>query len=171
MSSRSKKSRKIGLIGVRKDPDFKPEERKNKGKVNAPKSKRRLGNPAGSRNSLENTQKSDKPTKVNQDPRHGSKKPVPLIKTPVKTQAQKKYATPAEELAALEADTKLSTLLDKLDSNKAISKAEQQYVDEKMARHRILCDLLGITEFDDEDEENDDPLAQLDAISLDEFKD
>ncbi|MBU2978455.1 Der GTPase-activating protein YihI [Alteromonas sp. C1M14] len=170
MSSRSKKSRKIGMIGVRKDPDFKPEERKNKGKVNTPKSKRRLGNPAGSRNSVENTQKSNKPTKVNQDPRHGSKKPVPLVKAPVKTQAQKKYATPADELAALEADTKLASLLDKLDSDKAISRAEQQYVDEKMARHRILCDLLGITETDD-DEDDVDPLAQLDAISLDEFKD
>ncbi len=38
-----------------------------------------------------------------------------------------------------------------------------------MARHRILCDLLGIAESDDEDD--DDPMDSLDALSMDEFKD
>ena len=61
-------------------------------------------------------------------------------------------------------------LLDKLDDGIAISKAEQAYVEEKMARHRIICDLLGITDSDDE-EEDEDPMKHLDAISMDEFKD
>ena len=92
-----------------------------------------------------------------------------MIKAPVARAAVKKYATPADELAALEADNRLSDLLDKLDEGQAISKAEQQYVDDKMARHRILCDLLGIAESDDEDD--DDPMDSLDAMSMDEFKD
>ena len=91
-----------------------------------------------------------------------------LIKAPTKAEV-KKYATPAEELAVLEADTRLSALLDKLDDDKPISAEEQRYVDEKMARHRILCDLLGIVEEDDDDDE--DPFSGLNAISLDEFKD
>ena len=38
-----------------------------------------------------------------------------------------------------------------------------------MARHRILCDLLGIVEEDDEDDDMD-PFDDLDAINIDDFK-
>ena len=38
-----------------------------------------------------------------------------------------------------------------------------------MARHRILCDLLGIVEDDDEDDDMD-PFNDLDAINIDDFK-
>lgn len=167
MSSRSKKTRKIGRIGVRKDPDFR--KKKPAGSENSSKTNKHKGNPAGSRNVVESKPEQTKVVRVNKDPRHGSKKPVQLIKAPVARAAVKKYATPADELAALEADNRLSDLLDKLDEGQAISKAEQQYVDDKMARHRILCDLLGIAESDDEDD--DDPMDSLDAMSMDEFKD
>ena len=170
MSSRSKKSRKVGLIGVRKDPDFHNPKKKSKAPANAPKEKRHKGNKAGSRYTVESQQGSNKSTKAAQDPRLGSKKPVALIKAPTKAEV-KKYATPAEELAVLEADTRLSALLDKLDDDKPISAEEQRYVDEKMARHRILCDLLGIVEEEDDDDDDKDPFSGLNAISLDEFKD
>lgn len=171
MPSRSKKSRKVGVIGVRKDPDFNNKRKKSKAPATPPKAKRHKGNKAGTRNAVETKQGSSKSAKTAQDPRLGSKKPVALIKAPTKAEV-KKYATPAEELAALEADVKLSALLDKLDDDKAISAEQQRYVDEKMARHRILCDLLGIVEDEDEDMDDEkDPFSDLDAISLDEFKD
>lgn len=167
MPSRSKKSRKVGQIGVRKDPDFK---KKRKPDTTSPaRSNKHSGNKAGTRNAVESKAKQEKRNPANKDPRHGSKKPIELVKAPVAKAAVKKYATPADELAALEADTRLAALLDKLDDDMAISKAEQAYVDEKMARHRIICDLLGIT--DSDDEEDDDPMDRLDAISMDEFKD
>ncbi|OFC71492.1 Der GTPase-activating protein YihI [Alteromonas confluentis] len=168
MSSRSKKTRKVGLIGVRKDPDFNKKKKQNT--TSPAKSKKHSGNKAGSRNAVESKAKQEKRASGNKDPRHGSKKPIELIKAPVTNAVVKKYATPADELAALEADNRLATLLDKLDDGIAISKAEQAYVDEKMARHRIICDLLGITDSDDE-EEDEDPMKHLDAISMDEFKD
>ena len=169
MSSRRKKSRKVGLIGVRKDPDFNSKNRKSKAPATPPRAKRHKGNKAGSRNAVETKQGNSRSAKTAQDPRLGSKKPVALIKAPTKAEV-KKYATPAEELAVLEADTRLSALLDKLDDDKPISAEEQRYVDEKMARHRILCDLLGIVEEDDDDDDKD-PFSGLNAISLDEFKD
>ena len=89
---------------------------------------------------------------------------------PINTPLQKKkYATPAEELAALEADQRLASLLDKLDEDKPLTKEQQAYVDEKMARHRILCDLLGIVDNDDEDDEMD-PFDDLNAIDINDFK-
>jgi ribosome assembly protein YihI (activator of Der GTPase) len=166
--ARSKKSRKVGLIGVRKDPDFKPSENR---KSDSSRPKKHKGKPAGSRHNVEQKKVSGQKSVVNKDPRHGSKKPIQLVKAAVTpTPAQKKkYATPAQELAALEADQRLSDLLDKLDDDKPLTREQQAYVDEKMARHRILCDLLGIVEEDDEDDEMD-PFDDLDAINIDDFK-
>ncbi|QJR80987.1 GTPase-activating protein [Alteromonas pelagimontana] len=170
MAKRSKKSRKVGLIGVRKDPNRPP----GRNEPTSQKPKKHKGKPAGSRHNVEQASASDKPVKQKQDPRVGSKKPIPLVKaaksssvTPSKS-AVRKYATPAEELAALEADPRLSALLDKIDSGKTLRAEEQEYVDENMARHQILCDLLGISpEADDED---DDPLAGIESLSIDDFK-
>ncbi len=166
--ARSKKSRKVGLIGVRKDPDFKPSENR---KSDTSRPKKHKGKPAGSRHNVEQPKLSGKKGTEKKDPRIGSKKPIQLIKSATPTPAQKKkYSTPSQELAALEADQRLSDLLDKLDDGKSLTREQQSYVDEKMARHRILCDLLGIVE--DEDEENDgmDPMHDLDAINIDDFK-
>jgi ribosome assembly protein YihI (activator of Der GTPase) len=169
---RSKKTRKVGLIGVRKDPDFKPSKHRNS---ESPRPKKRKGKPAGSRHNVESSSSSGSKRQENKDPRHGSKKPISLEKqapkaVPTPTPAQKrKYATPEQELAALEADARLTLLLDKLDDDKTITKAEQAYVNEKMARHRVLCDLLGIVE-DDEDDVENDPFDDLDAIDINDFK-
>ena len=167
--ARSKKSRKVGLIGVRKDPDFKPSENR---KNTDPRPKKHKGKPAGSRHNIDEKATMGARRQENKDPRHGSKKPVQLIKataTLVTPAQKKKYATPAEELAALEADQRLTSLLDKLDNDQALTREQQAYVDEKMARHRILCDLLGIVDEDDEEDESD-PFDDLDAINIDDFK-
>lgn len=167
---RKKKSRKVGLIGVRKDPDHKPSEHRTE-RVRKPKK----GKPAGNRHNVESSSKgTGKSSTQHADPRHGSKKPVPLIKeekaskAPV-TQAQKpKKISPAEELAALEADEKLATLLDKLDAGQSLKRDEQAYVNEKVARHGELCEILGIDLDDDSDD--DDPLDAYDAINIDDYK-
>ncbi|RDV24771.1 GTPase-activating protein [Alteromonas aestuariivivens] len=162
--ARSKKTRKVGLIGVRKDPDYRPAPKVSSGRV-----KKKKGKPAGSRHNVEQPDVQPKASKTKQDPRVGSKKPIELVVTAKRPPqpAMRKYASPADELAALEADERLAELLDKLDANKTLSAAEQAYVDEKMNRHRIVCDLLGIT---DDEEEESDPFDTLDALNIEDFK-
>lgn len=163
----SKKSRKPGSIGVAKSHNSKPTRSKNAPKVKKPK-----GNQPGSRHSVAQHQQ----TNVSQgktDPRIGSKKKIDL--TPKQASAPKpvkpKYATPAQELAALEADQRLSTLLDQFDSGKVLNNDDQQYLDNCMSRHQILCDLLGINnDAEDKDTNLDDPFAQFDAIDINDFR-
>ena len=149
--ARSKKSRKVGLIGVRKDPDRKPGQKRLE---STPRPKKHKGKPAGSRHNVEQGENGASKRRENQDPRLGSKKPIPLVvkKTTITTPKEKQK------------------LLDKLDDDKQLTKEQQSYVDEKMARHRILCDLLGIVEDDDEDDDEMDPLDDLDAIDINDFK-
>jgi ribosome assembly protein YihI (activator of Der GTPase) len=156
---RQKKSRKPGPIGVRKDPDFAGRQKQQT------KKKPQKGNPSGSRQNVDTAKKRGQSSPKNTDPRHGSKKLVPLV-----TQQQKKsYATPAEELAAIEADARLTALLDKAEKGEKLRIDQQQYVDEKLARHGVLCDLLGISR--EEEKTIDDPYDSLDAISLSDFDD
>jgi ribosome assembly protein YihI (activator of Der GTPase) len=120
--------------------------------------------------------------KGKQDPRVGSTKAIDLDKYKNKQvskasaprPAKKKYFSPQQELDAIEQDGRLEHLLEKQENNK-LSTDEQAYLDMTLARHRQLCDLLGIA-LDDEDpsEQNQDeldPFARLDAIKLDDFKD
>ncbi|NVK56985.1 MAG: GTPase-activating protein [Alteromonadaceae bacterium] len=160
--AKKKKSRKVGMIGVRKDPDF--EHKTSSGRV-----KKRKGNTPGSRHNVEDKKQEKSKTGGKGDPRLGSKKPVPLVKAPVVTQ-KRKYATPAEELAALEADSRLIALLDKLDQGKGLTKDQQHYVDEQMARHKALCELMGINPDDDNADDDEDEFAALDALKLDDFE-
>lgn len=165
MPGKKKKSRKVGLIGVRKDPDYKHKKSPSTTKSN----KKPKGKPAGSRHNVESTAKETSAVLTNKDPRHGSKKPVQLVKT-IQPQQIKKFATPAEELAAIEADDRLSGLLDKIDNKKPLTKEQQAYVEEKMARHQVLCNLMGIDDSEDKEDDSDDPFAKLDAIKLDDFE-
>ena len=156
---RQKKSRKIGQIGTPKTQD-----RVYKDKV---KRKTKKGNPSGTRQQIETTKPKSPKKKVSTDPRHGSKKPISLVPQ----SAQEKFANPAEELAAIEADTRLSTLLDNIDQGKSLNKGQQAFVDERLARHQVLCDMLGITDEQKDSQPDSDPLQSLDAISLDDFID
>ncbi len=170
--ARKKKSRKVGQIGV---PSVSKELRKRKPAAPS-KPKMNKGNKPGSRHSA-GTSETQAIAKENKDPRLGSKKPVPLI---VETKASKpksekpRYFSPAQELEALENNDKLNGLLDQIDDGVVLSVVDQKYVDECLARHRVLCELLGINDQDEEEQaENsleDDPLARLNAIDINKFK-
>ncbi|GGW96317.1 Der GTPase-activating protein YihI [Alteromonas halophila] len=168
---RNKKSRKVGLIGVRKDPDRKPGENRSD-RVKKPSK----GKPAGNRHNVASSSKRGNGGGPQQtDPRHGSKKPVPLVKSTNKDgqtpQQKRRYATPAEELAALEADERLASLLDKLDAGESLNREQQAYVDKSVTRHGQLCEMLGIDlEEDTPADDQDDPLDSLDAINIDDYK-
>lgn len=169
--TRQKKSRKVGKIGIAKSPS-------NVRKSTESRVRKHLGKPAGSRNneSMVTNQPVDK--KVNKDPRHGSKKLVSLV---VEKKGQKiaspkvKYFSPAQELDALEKDTRLATLIDKIDLGKAITRDDQQYVDQALARHKVLCDMLGLSDetevHDEKTEKQDDLYSQFEAIDINDFKD
>lgn len=168
--ARQKKSRKVGKIGISKTPS-------NVRKPTEKRTKKHLGKPAGSRNNEALTVK-QAPKKVNKDPRHGSKKPVSLVaevkeqKTSVK---KVKYFSPTQELAAIEQDPRLADLLDKIDLGKKISREEQQYVDQTLARHKVLCEMLGLTDEPEKPKESTeqqtDLYSQFEAIDINDFKD
>ena len=168
--ARQKKSRKVGKIGISKTPS-------NVRKPTEKRVKKHLGKPAGSRNNEALTVQQDS-KKVNKDPRHGSKKPVSLI---ANTKDQKtalnkvKYFSPTQELAAIEQDRRLTTLLDKIDLGKKVSREEQHYVDQTLARHKVLCDMLGLTDDPEKQEESPeqqtDLYSQFEAININDFKD
>lgn len=155
---RVKKTRKIGTIGVAKT--------QTNSRGNAPKkaSKAKKGKKAGTRNNFETTsgQASNAKGKQIVDSRHGSKKPVQLVKSADKP----KFKHPKDELKFIEADAKLDKLLNLIDSGQNITALEQEYVDSKLSRHAELCDLLGIDNEDheeasDKSEDNLDLLEKL----------
>jgi len=160
-----KKSRKVGLIGVRKTdaPRIKKEERLNK---------KTKGNKAGTRQQVA-VEIEAKSKSAKQDPRIGSKKPIDLkrhlVNTTKKVEPKVKFKTPKQELDAIEADNKLQLLLDKQES-KALTPSESDYVNTQLARHKVLCDLLGVSVDDEENEDDYDPLDDLDAISINDYK-
>lgn len=159
-----KKSRKVGLIGVRKTdaPRVKKEARKPK---------KTKGNVAGSRQTVAE-QTTTQGQKQKRDPRIGSKKPIDLkrhlSKELPKATAKPKFKTPRQELNAIEDDQKLQDLLDKQET-KALTKTESDYVTAQLARHKVLCDLLGISL--EENVEDNDPLDDFEAITIDDYKD
>jgi len=168
--ARQKKSRKVGKIGISKTPS-------NVRKPTEQRVKKHLGKPAGSRNNEALTINQDL-KKVNKDPRHGSKKPVSLF---VETKEQKlaskkvKFFSPTQELAAIEQDPRLASLLDKIDLGKKITEEDQRFVDQTLARHKILCDMLGLTnepeKSKEQSEQQTDLYSQFEAIDINDFKD
>lgn len=169
--ARSKKTRKVGPIGVAKS------EKPRQTTSNPPsRTKKKKGNPAGSRHSQAQQSSTPALNRGNSDPRHGSKKAVPLVvKTVKKSKPEERYFSPRQELKSIENDERLYQLIDLLDAGKVLDDAEQQYVDQKLERHRILCDLLGIQpeeEAEDIPQEatEDDLLDKFDNASLSSYK-
>jgi ribosome assembly protein YihI (activator of Der GTPase) len=168
--ARQKKSRKVGKIGISKTPS-------NVRKPTEKRVKKHLGKPAGSRNSETLTVMQDS-KKVNKDPRHGSKKPVSLFaETKEQKSASKKviYFSPTQELAAIEQDPRLASLLDKIDIGKKITREDQQYVDQTLARHKVLCEMLGLKDEIEKpiktSEKETDLYSLFEAININDFKD
>lgn len=140
--TRQKKTRKVGPIGVRK------ENRAPKPKVQDTKKKKPKGKNPGNRNSeLLKKAYSNSGGKQLHDSRLGSKKPIALIKQP----DAKKFKTPQEELDYIENDPELQRLLDKEESGHPLTPQQQRLLDEKLSRHQFLCELLGISDEEDED--------------------
>ena len=168
--SRKKKSRKTGLIGVRKSPDFKRVEKEKR-------IKKALGKPAGSRNSQPVIDKQSSKIKSNNDPRLGSKKPVDLFEKQTVTESLKvktRFFTPEQELNHIENDDKLSELIAKLDAGQTLDNASQHYVDQKLKRHQQLCDMLGIKDVDNTEQDSEDDsdlLAIYEKINIHKLKD
>jgi len=165
-----RKSRKTGLIGVRKDPDF-----KKKRNVEEKRAKKSIGKPAGSRHNPVADETRNNPQNQQKDKRIGSKKPVALIKQeqPKTATAQKKYFSPAQELETIENDVLMNELLDKVDAGKKLSAEHKQYLEQKLARHKALCELLGIENEEEHEvkpESEQDIYQQFESSNLDEYK-
>ncbi|MGL6175589.1 MAG: Der GTPase-activating protein YihI, partial [Vibrionaceae bacterium] len=94
------------------------------------------------------------PQKPN-DPRLGSKKPVPLVvEAP---SANKKMSHSAQkhsaekELQQLENDPQLLALLDRIENGERLGSGLQSYVDEKLDRIEQLMGILGLLEPEDDE--------------------
>ncbi|WP_052145578.1 Der GTPase-activating protein YihI [Xenorhabdus nematophila] len=135
--------------------------------------KKRRGNPTGSRSSGNDGKKNASGAKQIVDPRIGSKVPVPLIvgekgkavKPAVKPaeEKQKPRLSPQEELAMLENDERLDTLLARLEQGEQLSQEDNDYVDSTLDRIDALMEELGISPEDDdsEEEERQEDIMQL----------
>ncbi|SMY38055.1 Der GTPase-activating protein YihI [Photobacterium andalusiense] len=145
------------------------------------KAKKRKGLKSGSRHSAveDNKQRNGGQKK---DPRLGSKKLVPLIVEPKKTQTKQQRRLSAEqELAMLENDAQLMVLLDRIDAGEKLGAGLQKQVDMKLDRIERLMKQLGL--FDDVEEasapvtasakskprSDDDLLAQFENMDFDNF--
>jgi len=168
---RQKKSRKIGQIGTPSAP-----KAKRVSKISDRKTKKTLGKPAGSRNNQDQSKDNQLGSRQLKDPRFGSKKPVPLIvsEKPAAAAPNKvKHFSPTQELNSIEQDERLMSLLEKLDAGAQLNREDKQYADSKMARHKELCDLLGIVDEPQEREEQQpeqDLYTQFESINIDQFR-
>ena len=167
--ARQKKSRKVGKIGISKTPS-------NVRKPTEKRTKKHLGKPAGSRNNEALTVNQDS-KKINKDPRHGSKKPISLTadtKEKKSVEKQVKYFSPTQELSSIEQDLRLASLLDKIDIGKNITREDQHFVNQTLARHKVLCEMLGLTEELEKpiksSEQQTDLYSQFESINIGDFK-
>ncbi|WP_349844108.1 Der GTPase-activating protein YihI [Pantoea dispersa] len=134
--------------------------------------KKHSGHKSGSRANPEMQSAGKGHSKKSADPRVGSKKPVALVadgKTlpekkvaKPKPKAEKVRLTPQEELAKLENDERLDTLLDRLESGETLSAEDQAWLDETLDRIDELMETLGIALDDDaEDEQAEEDMMRL----------
>ncbi|WP_166422455.1 Der GTPase-activating protein YihI [Paraglaciecola sp. 20A4] len=167
---RKKKSRKIGQIGT----PLAPKTKRKSAPVAPKRNKKTLGKASGSRNNPEQTSSSNQQRKTIKDPRVGSKKPIPLIidDQPKVKVAKPKYFSPAQELESIEQNERFGMLLEKLDAEQTLSKEERAFVNRLTARHQELCELLGISNDEDQsiDSSEDDLYTQFESIDINKFK-
>jgi len=190
--SRTKKSRTAG----NSEPKFDGNRKETSAQAKMARDKKRKdklkGNKAGNRNAIESKQGAKQSQRqANNDKRIGSKKPISLtnnetpqaaVKPKVAMQPRVKVVkaapvepvivntplSPEKEIDVIENDPRLNDLLEKMEADQAISKADQDWADKQMQRHQTLMKELGW--LDDDGEE--DLLQQFDDASsaLDEFR-
>lgn len=181
--TRQKKSRNAGNNGQRHLPAGeirKVREHKDESK------KKGAGLKSGNRNSMQEAQaaNANNPNATKKDPRLGSKKPIPLgADTAVGQQnnpllaAQEPKAllkpvkpltlTPEQELAQIEADERLQSLLERVEGDEVLTGKDAKYFNSKTARLTELLELLGLAEAESAvgntavSDEEEDPLARF----------
>lgn len=183
--TRMKKTRSPGQIGARKDNRETAEQIKDRKR----KAKRK-GLAAGSRQNSVDQNQHQTGSKSAQDPRLGSKKPIPLVsgsakaeqssqpakqliaEKPVAEKVRKVPDTPVltaeQELEQLENNDRLNTLLDKVDAGEKLGKNDAAWLNKTLARHQQLLEELGLLEDeDDEPGEGDDLWTRFMDAELD----
>lgn len=132
------------------------------------------GLPSGSRLN-NNDSNASKKTTQKADPRIGSKKPISLIaptkvsQPPVKqntAQPKVKNETPEQKLSRLENDPYLDELLDITESGKALTKKQQNDLDNMLDQIDALMQQLGYSDEEDTDEDSDDFETKENIIGL-----
>ncbi|HCB9264817.1 Der GTPase-activating protein YihI [Klebsiella pneumoniae] len=125
--------------------------------------KKHRGHAAGSRANGGGAASAGKKQRQAQDPRVGSKKPIPLgvsessVPAPKqhKPKSEKPMLSPQAELELLENDERLDALLERLEEGGTLNAEEQSWVDAKLDRIDELMQQLGLS-YDDEDEEEEE---------------
>ncbi|WP_157982848.1 Der GTPase-activating protein YihI [Aliidiomarina minuta] len=158
--TRRKKSRTPGTLGVKSQPKSlrakkQPDQRKNPEQAK--------GKPAGNRHSLLQQQAEHSQSGQPRDPRVGSKRKIPLV-TPVKAE----NLTAEQELAQLENDERLQSLLEQVDKGETLTPRDRNFVNARLARYQELAKQLGIVE--EEDEEEGDNADETESESEDELE-
>lgn len=168
--TRKKKSRKIGTGG---NGSFRLSKEKlaELRALKEQRVKKRTGNKAGTRNAQDALNEQQGAGKQRKDSRLGSKKPISLVPEAEVAQQQPEFKrhlqpqvelrkvgepelTPEQELEQIENDQKLMSLLERQNAGEVLVGKDIKYLNAKVERHQALCDLLGIEdedEFDDED--------------------
>ncbi|MDO6611957.1 Der GTPase-activating protein YihI [Shewanella sp. 1_MG-2023] len=146
--ARSKKSRKGGENGPTQAPRVKKADRKVTGSR-----KKDNGHKSGSRHNeaLIEQQSPHVTTSKSNDPRHGSKKPVPLMVKAVETTApvakvKQPKLTDEQKLLKIEDDPRFNNLLDLLEEGKDLSADDQKWLDSQLAKMEALMEKLGISD-------------------------
>lgn len=188
--ARKKKTRKISDIMPTRKSDKQSAFPKNRKQLTrfeldaqareAKKQRKHKGHSAGARNgALE--KKAQPVVQVKKDARLGSRKKVALIpqeivigkdfkiseNIPAAPKPQPTEADWQKELLQLENNACLNDLLDAMEAGKTLSKDDQRFVDECLARIDELMQLLGI---DEEDDNGNDLYHQFAHININQFK-
>jgi ribosome assembly protein YihI (activator of Der GTPase) len=162
--TRQKKTRTSGPLAPTQKPRVKNTIRDE---LSTHRKKKPKGFAPGSRNSQEKKTTADGKSLQQQDPRHGSKRPVSLAPapeqpvTPLKPQvvlkkAPEKVIEPEQELLAIENDQRLLALLERVDNDEVLTGKDAKYFNAKTARHQELMALLGFEDDEDEDDFDED---------------
>lgn len=190
--SRTKKSRKPGTSSASMPkPKLKASD-----KPTDKKPKKKSGHVAGNRQLEASNKKKDRTSsQQNKDPRIGSKKPIVLTKadtsTSTKQKDQNKTSQPIpavrkidqtdimrNRMIAIEEDEKLLAIIAKQDEDITLNEQEIDYFNDLMDEHAKLCDILGISDDDEEEAPSqrsslseDDLWDKLDGSDLSKFID
>lgn len=191
--ARKKKTRKISDIMPARKSDKSTNFPKNRKQLTrfeldaqareAKKQRKHKGHSAGARNGALEKKTQTNPT-VKTDPRLGSRKKIALIpqeivigknfkiseNIPASPKPQPTEADWQKELSQLENNTCLNNLLDAMESGKTLSKDDQRFVDECLARIDELMSLLGIEDEYEDDDNGDELYRQFAQIDINQFK-